>query len=110
MCLLDRESVDEKKTKKGGRVCMCGHEGSKGLGTSKEKNIRDDSETSHGTSTHTSFSKSLTNAPNLSHTNHWSSDVYTLALKTHTSAVQRGFNEACMDQCLHSSVPERDSS
>lgn len=42
---------------------MCGHEGGKGLGTRSEKNIRGDSEDSHGASTRTSFSKSLTNGP-----------------------------------------------
>lgn len=49
--------------REGGRVSMCGHEGGKGPGTQREKNIRGDSQASHGTSTHTSFSKSLTNAP-----------------------------------------------
>lgn len=42
---------------------MCGHDGGEGPGTWREKNIRGDSQASHGTSTHTSFSKSLTNAP-----------------------------------------------
>ena len=57
-------SADENRTRwEEGRVCMCGHEVGKGPGTFREKNIRDHSQASHGTSTHTSFSKSLTNTP-----------------------------------------------
>lgn len=42
---------------------MCGHDGAEGPGTQREKNIRGDSQDSHGTSTHTSFFKSLTKTP-----------------------------------------------
>lgn len=60
---------------------MCGHEGGKGPGTQREKNIRGDSQASHGTSTHTFSSKSLAVLLNLSHTS-------IVILNTHTCSVE----------------------
>lgn len=60
MCVYGRVGGMEGGGREVRRVSVCGHEGRKRPGTQREKNIRCDSEESHGTSTHTSFCKSLT--------------------------------------------------